>query len=429
MAVWLSGRETVYLERHSYKPDGNALSGQQIRTNILKLGRVLKLPVFAKRLHSHELLGLIEFPTFMEVGFVYRLPYSLGQRKRGFPIQDMNIRKPRDLLSRWKGDPIPALGLRFDLVRKLVQSVSFLHASGWLHKNIRTDELYIFPKSGLELSREWEGMDFENLFLLGYRYSRPDVVLDKQQHQPNQQKVQDDAQSLLPSGALPPGVSEVPMSIQSQEGQASLEQSSEESQASFEPPSRDRANLSTSKARELKIKKRRARFAREDIVDSDSDLSTSVLDRQYEDGWNEHRLREDTRKGDTLKRGKKWDKSPLQYRVNLDIKHRPYKRAYQDRRYCHAFDVYSLGVALFEIGMWRTVEELYSEYDINDDDPFEARRKLIRAAQRMLPVCGERYTKVIVACLNVDPEDSEESLAEQRELCARTAADLAQCQV
>lgn len=391
MAVWLSGRETVYVERHSYEANGDALS-QQIRTNILKLGRLLKLPVCAKRLHTLELLGLVEFPELEEVGFVYRLPFSLGQHKKGFPIEDMNIRKPRATLFQWEDDPVPALGLRFDLARKLVQSVSFLHASGWLHKNIRTDELYIFPKSGPELSRDWKSMDFKNPFLLGYRYSRPDVVRDRQQRQPNKPKVQDDAQSPLPSGAPPLAASEVLMSIQ--EGQASLEQTSQ-----------DRATPSTSKTQEQKIEERHVRFVREGSVDSDSgsDLNAAVPQKRK--------------------------LSQQAHRVNLDMKHHPFKRAYPDRRYCHAFDVYSLGVALLEIGMWTSVEELFSENDDDTVDPFDTRRELIDIAQRLLDRCGERYTKVTISCLSVDPEDSEESLMEQRELCARTAADLAQCQV
>lgn len=383
MAVWVSGRETVYIERHSYHANDIALS-QQIRTNILKLGRLLKLPVCAKRLHTLELLGLVEFPEFSEVGFVYRLPFSLGQHKKGFPIEDMNIRKPRATLFKLRDDPVPALGLRFDLARKLVQSVSFLHASGWLHKNIRTDELYIFPKSGLELSREWKSMDFKNPFLLGYRYSRPDVVRDRQQHQPNEPKVQGDAQSPVPSGAPPP---EVPMSIQFQEGKASLEQASQ-----------DRATPSTSKAH--------VRFDLEDNVDANPGLAPSGSVPRNRD-----------------------DVSQMPHRVNLDMKHHPFKRAYPNRRYCHAFDVYSLGVALLEIGMWMAVDELYSEGD-DRVDPFHTRRELIDIAQNpLLARCGELYTKVTISCLSVDPEDSEESLAEQRELCARTAADLAQCQV
>ncbi|OAF62456.1 hypothetical protein VC83_01257 [Pseudogymnoascus destructans] len=165
---------------------------------------------------------------------------------------------------------------------------------------------------------------------------------------------------------------------------------SQEGQASFENASQDRAN--PYKAPELQTEGRhvRVRFAGED-----SDL-----------------------------------KSQEAHRANFDMKHHPFKRAYPDRRYCHAFDVYSLGIALLEIGLWTPVESLYAEDMLGPNDPFDTRRKLIRIAQQaLLDRCGGLYTKVTASCLSVDPEDSEKSLMEQRELCARTAADLAQCQV
>ncbi|KFZ02020.1 hypothetical protein V501_09687 [Pseudogymnoascus sp. VKM F-4519 (FW-2642)] len=338
---------------------------------------LLRLPVCAKRLHTLELLGLVEFPKQREFYFVYRLPYSLDQHKSGFPIEDTRIRKPRTTLQHWKHDPTPALGLRFDMARKLVQRVSFLHASGWFHKNIRTDELYILPKSGPELSREWDGMDFKNPFLLGYLYSRPD-----------------DVQPPLPSRTRRPVVSEVPTSIQSQEGQASLEQSSQDREI---PP----ASMTKEQQIEQQIEERRVRFAQEDSSDSSSYDTNHPNPRRH---------------------------TQEAHRVNLDMKHHPSKRAFPERRYCHAFDVYSLGIALLEIGLWTPVEVLYSDRR-GDIDPFDTRRKLIGIALELLERCGERYTKVTISCLSVDPEDSEESLIEQRELCARTAADLAQCQV
>ncbi|ELR08456.1 hypothetical protein GMDG_00520 [Pseudogymnoascus destructans 20631-21] len=149
-----------------------------------------KLPVCAKRLHTLELLGLVKFPKQKEVGFVYRLPDSIGQDKKGFPIEDMIIRKPRATIFQWEHDPVPALGLRFNLARKLVQSVSFLHASGWLHRNIRTDELYIFPKSGPRCrgtGRVWI-LRIRSSWVIGIR-GRTVCEISSSINQPNQQIV------------------------------------------------------------------------------------------------------------------------------------------------------------------------------------------------------------------------------------------------
>lgn len=62
MAVWWEGKETVFIEKHSYRtPTDDSELSQRIRTNILKLGRLLQLPACVKRLHVLELLGLVEF--------------------------------------------------------------------------------------------------------------------------------------------------------------------------------------------------------------------------------------------------------------------------------------------------------------------------------------------------------------------------------
>lgn len=83
---------------------------------------------------------------------------------------------------------------------------------------------------------------------------------------------------------------------------------------------------------------------------------------------------------------------------------------------------------MLEIGLWRPIEDLYEENG-EVKDPFKTRRGLISIAQNLKNSCGEIHTKVTVSNLRVDPEDSEKSLIEQRELCARIAADLAQCHV
>lgn len=381
MAVCLSKRETVYIERHSFESSDEALS-QRIRTNILRLGRLLQVPACSKHLHMLELLGLVDFPDEEEIGFVFRLPSGLGQHRRGFPVEDMNIRKPRATLFSRDGDPSPTLGWRFELARKLVQSVAYLHASGWLHKNIRTSELFFFPKSGPKLSRDYESMDFGSPFLLGYRYSRPDDVRD-------QQPPQTGARSPLSFDELPQ-----PVTVQSQEPQLSPIPRQE-------PPQLRVEELTLG---ENPLRRRpHVRFAK-GFTDSES--------------------------------GSEDDRVPAisteTHRISLDLTHHPSKLAKPDRRYCHAFDVYSLGIALLEIGAWKPIETILGREveDIEpDEDPFRTRWQLIRVTERVLPhICGEIYSKVVTACLNIDPEESEIGLAEQRELCMRIATDLAQCQ-
>lgn len=83
-------------------------------------------------------------------------------------------------------------------------------------------------------------------------------------------------------------------------------------------------------------------------------------------------------------------------------------------------------MALIEIGLWRKFEDF--SHSTDDEDPFLTRRQLVEWARgRLLHACGKIYTEATVACLTIDPEDSEVTLAKQRELCARIAAELAQC--
>ncbi|KAK4116822.1 hypothetical protein N656DRAFT_842216 [Canariomyces notabilis] len=298
-AVYQRLNETVFLERIGYI-DFNQKDRQRVRTSIIKLGQLLHLPVFRRHLHALEFLGLVEFPNKMEIGFVYHLPNSLGQPQPSYPVHDLRIREPIsmfELLKSWTHSP--ALGLWFDLARELVRSVAFLHASGWLHKNIRSSTLYLFPKSGPELGRKSEHIDMENPFLIGHI------------------------------------------------------------------------------------------------------------------------------KGD--------DKTPVKGRITNDIYQHPFKRTYPYSRYCYAFDVYSLGVTLLEIGLWMRVDRVWKKYKGKDRDNnyFQVRRKLIRAAREALPpVCGDLYTQVTVSCLSVERGDSQRAEeAEHQELCARIAAELAQCRV
>ncbi|KAJ9149225.1 hypothetical protein NKR23_g4296 [Pleurostoma richardsiae] len=358
MAIWWSGKQTVFLEKHSYKVSDARLS-QQIRANILKLGQWLQLPVCAKRLHTPELLGLVEFTGDEEIALVYKLPESLGFHGKGCPIDDMTSREPKTMLEVYPlGRSCPQLMLRFKLARKLVQSLSFLHACGWLHKSIRVGALLLFKQFKMEGGLTWES-SIENAFLMNYSFSKPD---EKRPQQP-----------------------------QSHDGhQVELEQS--QNHVRFSQPSSKSNNVDF-----------------ESVSDIDTDLMTSDS-------------------GDHGS-GRIPSISTEQDRVTLDIMHHPSKRARPNRRYRHAFDVYSLGIILLEIGLWKPVGDMIDSKE-KEKCPFETRRKLVGIAERQLPPrCGSIYARVTAACLNIDAEDSGADLQEQRELCARIAADLALCSV
>ncbi|KAK4151040.1 prion-inhibition and propagation-domain-containing protein [Chaetomidium leptoderma] len=367
MAVCLPRRETVFLERHPYHcEDGDGNQEARIRTNILKLGQLVQLPVCKRHLQALELVGLVDVVEYKEIDFIYRLPGALGQQRPRYPIYDMVIRAPVNLsalLAAQHSCPPPALGSRFDLARKLVRSVAFLHAGGWVHKNIRSGAVHFFSKPGAsELSRDLADMDIEHPFLLGHEFSRPDNKGQSQTVQVQQEEEHEEQQQQQPAA-----------------------------------PDQEATN---------------GAFMEDGL--SESDYKRSLTSRS------------------------KYSITSHQRRITLDWNHHPFKLTFPDRRYCPAFDVYSLGITLLEIGLWMPIGAIWKKYsdskghddDDEEVDYFENTRQLIRIARSRLPrACGDLYTRVTVSCLGVEPEDSEDGRAEQRELCARIVADLAQCQV
>lgn len=97
-------------------------------------------------------------------------------------------------------------------------------------------------------------------------------------------------------------------------------------------------------------------------------------------------------------------------------------RQFQPRsKFSKIHDIYSLGVVLLELGMWKTVEEI-----LKDDlkayrnrrripPPFEIKESLVRAAKASLgQMMGRKYRAAVLCCLNGDFEGrDDEDLGEE----------------
>ncbi|TLD11756.1 hypothetical protein PspLS_11655 [Pyricularia sp. CBS 133598] len=113
--------------------------------------------------------------------------------------------------------------------------------------------------------------------------------------------------------------------------------------------------------------------------------------------------------------------------VTLDYYQHPAKHADPMRLYRHAYDVYSLGILLLEIGLWETLEDCYTT-SADDQDFYEQRRLICREYLGKLRwACGDTYADVVLNCLMVDSSDDEIAKVSERELCARIVADLEGC--
>ncbi|KAH7161725.1 hypothetical protein EDB81DRAFT_925353 [Dactylonectria macrodidyma] len=179
LAVFLPASQTAFLERHSYTRESQ--ESEAVLEDILKLGHLLRGQPVTEGLLSLQLYGLVQLKG--EIRFIYKLPPAIAAHWRGGPSDDVSVRRPVHLSQMlspsldsrdksWR----PPLGLRFELAWQLVRAIIFLHASGWLHKNIRPESVVFFrePNENSTGDNIANGVDLDHPFLLGYEYSRPE---------------------------------------------------------------------------------------------------------------------------------------------------------------------------------------------------------------------------------------------------------------
>lgn len=89
--------------------------------------------------------------------------------------------------------------------------------------------------------------------------------------------------------------------------------------------------------------------------------------------------------------------------------------------YTQAFDVYSLGAVLLEIGLWQPL----STFETFDSES-AFRENLVEIARSELPgQVGWIYANAVRECLSVE-RDENDAMSQQR-LCWKVAAALDQC--
>ena len=114
----------------------------------------------------------------------------------------------------------------------------------------------------------------------------------------------------------------------------------------------------------------------------------------------------------------------------LDYYQHPAKHADPKRLYRHAYDVYSLGILLIEVGLWENLNDTYYQYGGDGEEDHYERRTWIckQYLNRVRWQCGDTYANVVLRCLMIDSSDDEVAKASERELCVQIIADLENCQ-
>lgn len=323
-----------------------------------------------------DMIGLIDHAEGQHKGhcsLLYRLPGTIGLQGRERPAENLKLRAPSTLQSllgvRMAGID-STLGARFELARKLVRAVCLLHSSGWLHRNIRAESVIFFPDhANTTKNDKYEtgtDIDVSKPTLMGYIFSRPDDIIVRI----------DMASASKPEGnplrPAPPGVSET-VHVWNGPGEAKrrLDRHSRAPRASS-IYGRDMLN-------------------RNALPDVAKDINISGF--------------------------------------TLDYYQHPAKHANPTRLYRHAYDVYSLGILLLEIGLWQQIGDYQKSSKHDDEDQYERRRWICRKyIDDLRWACGDTYANVVLSCLMIDSSDDNMAQASERELCVKLVADLENCQ-
>lgn len=321
-----------------------------------------------------DIAGMIDHMEAEQKGFcsiLYKLPGTAGVQTRERPAENLKLRAPVTLKSlldtRVRLGIDSTLGARFRLARKLVHAVCLLHSSGWLHKNIRAQSVIYFPgqaNGGTMDNRRYEDETEIDV-------SNP-ILMGYIFSRPD---------DIVPT-------TDPPLAPQSR-----IVRSSRLDSYSF--------SFETPRVYESESKHGLGRHRLGSIYGYDM-LGKTLLPTANKDI---------NASGSTL-----------------DYYQHPAKHADPNRSYRHAYDVYSLGILLLEVGLWEKLTN-YKHSGDEDEDHYERRRWVCETyLDRLRWACGDTYADVVLRCLMIDTSDDEMAKASERELCARIVAELENCQ-
>lgn len=322
-----------------------------------------------------DIAGMVDHIEAEQKGhcsILYKLPGTAGVQTRERPAENLKIRAPVTLKSllgtKVKSGIDSTLGARFRLARKLVRAVCMLHSSGWLHKNIRAQSVIFFPGQAngatMDDSRHEDETEID--------VSNP-ILMGYIFSRPD-----DIAPTMAPAFAP-----------QREEQKVSKTLSSS-------------TYWTAPKVKHSESKRGLGRHDRLGTIYGYDMLGKTLLPKEAKDlnvsGF------------------------------TLDYYQHPAKHADPKRLYRHAYDVYSLGILLLEVGLWEELTN-YKHSGDEDEDHYERRRWVCRTYLNLLRwACGDTYADVVLRCLMIDSSDDEVAKASERELCARIVADLENCQ-
>ncbi|EXJ63275.1 uncharacterized protein A1O5_11596 [Cladophialophora psammophila CBS 110553] len=357
MAVWNKMKEAVYVEGRNYQHASDAQQNQRSpEDHVLQLARLLYNSEWTALLLSLDCVGIVRRPDVHQIDFIYRLPGQLGKSKPLSPYEDTTFRGPKPL-SELLSTPTFQLTLaqKFEVGKRLVESISLMHANGWLHKNLRASSVIFFPQESSDAGLSDRPLILKRPHISRFEFSRPEPI-----------------QSEVPARGAPG---------------------------------------STSRLEELLRTAPRP-----------SMISLPI-------NWNEGQA--EARTGDLMSANHAFTSARAE--IQLDYYHHPAKFASLNRHYCYAYDGYSLGILLIEIGCSNTMLNL--EKILNQtlaytpiNAPYDVRRNIYnQVIPYLMFLCGDLYAEAVGLCLMLEPLEDDQTCRQQQELCVKVAAILERC--
>ncbi|KAH8801524.1 hypothetical protein F5884DRAFT_862218 [Xylogone sp. PMI_703] len=110
---------------------------------------------------------------------------------------------------------------------------------------------------------------------------------------------------------------------------------------------------------------------------------------------------------------------------DLDYYHHPDRRADPLMRYSRSHDIYSIGVVLLEIGIWRPLEEVAY---VQSEDFLDTQKQFQKLALKLDGITGSIYGNVVRRCLAINTrERTEAQIKDLSRFCAEISASLDRC--
>ena len=180
MGISTQNQDPVFVEWQSYLDTDN-WPDKSVEEQIIRLGEFSSIPNRPKEFLGLDCIGLFKDSPNAQYEMVYKLPAHLRNIQSPKPTESRSVYNPSSLTDLMRQvQNVADLGVRFDLAKKLMQSVVALHTCGWLHRRICSDNILFFaarpnPGEVINASRT----DFSRPVLIGYGLSRPHDKPDK----------------------------------------------------------------------------------------------------------------------------------------------------------------------------------------------------------------------------------------------------------